>query len=985
MAGEIFVGSVAVGVVPDARGIDQKLRDQVVPAAGRIGDEAGTEMGRNISDKMTKAGDESGNKFERTFKARIKEALDTLPKAKLDGDSTEIDRKLEQIRLKMREVYDSKLIDGRKATDQIDKIMFDIAKLRLEAGKDINIDVKTNLDKSFLQLSKLRGVGTIAGGTKGGFLSNVTGIESAVQTAAGASSAGSGLFSNFLSLFGFGKGGGGGGIDQLAQALVEGGGRAGGGAGGAGGAGGTAASAGGQGGFAAGPLLAGGGAAAVGLALPFIGQMISGLLVSILGGGLTALGIGGAAMTGRLTKPFSGLTKAAGIDMRAIGAPMVTPLTNIIANVERVMKLMTPFFVLAEKTLAGPFQNFINAIVNAFAQPAVQKSIQAVAKAFGDILNAMSPMVAQGVKGLADAIVLMANAIAKNPKAFADFIQFLVDVGIWTIRVIAWLTSIAAWVENNWGKIWQKAGWWFNAFMVPIKLGITVLTGIFKVLGDVLQGHWSKAWHDILDTGRQIWGQITKEAGMIWTAITSTWGKQLATLRHNTAAHFDEIRHDFAQWGNDVSSFFIRLWGDIYGGTIGAIIRMAAHARQLFDGWKQNIINWGNNVKQWFQNLWNGIYNNTIGAIIRLASQAMAQFRNWKNNITGFFSNAKQWLFDAGSNIINGLLNGMKHIMWSVGSWINQYVYQPIKNAIIHFFHIGSPAQAMVPLGENIIMGLIKGMFNKGKDLGKFVLSVFGGWPKALASFIGRGMIDITKLPTAAMNAIQGLVSTAGGFLSGLIKRGGTALANLFGGGAVSGGVSQWTGTVQKALSMLGLPATLTHQVLYQMQTESGGNRNAINLTDINAKMGDPSRGLMQVIGSTFSAYHVPGTSGNIYDPLANIAAAINYALHRYGPTLMRGGMGIGSGHGYDLGGWLPPGVTLAYNNTGRNELVLTPAQQHEIFGSARKGEEVMAGGPTYHAHFDGLTGAAIEAHVRVAFNMMSMTQGALNRQGRRS
>jgi SLT domain-containing protein len=122
---------------------------------------------------------------------------------------------------------------------------------------------------------------------------------------------------------------------------------------------------------------------------------------------------------------------------------------------------------------------------------------------------------------------------------------------------------------------------------------------------------------------------------------------------------------------------------------------------------------------------------------------------------------------------------------------------------------------------------------------------------------------------------------------------------------------------------MEGLSPMLLGRVLFQMQTESGGNPNAINLTDSNAAAGDPSRGLMQTIGSTFRAYHWPGTSSNIYDPLANIAAALNYARHRYGPSLMSGGMGIGSGHGYDAGGWLPPGLSLAYNGTGRPEAVI--------------------------------------------------------------
>lgn len=120
--------------------------------------------------------------------------------------------------------------------------------------------------------------------------------------------------------------------------------------------------------------------------------------------------------------------------------------------------------------------------------------------------------------------------------------------------------------------------------------------------------------------------------------------------------------------------------------------------------------------------------------------------------------------------------------------------------------------------------------------------------------------------------------------------------------GNVGAGVQRWTGLVQKALGMEGLSPMLAGRVLFQMSTESGGNPNAINLSDSNAAAGDPSRGLLQTIMSTFTAYHWPGTSWNIYDPLANIAAAINYARHRYGPLLMSGGMGMGSGHGYGHG-----------------------------------------------------------------------------------
>jgi SLT domain-containing protein len=43
------------------------------------------------------------------------------------------------------------------------------------------------------------------------------------------------------------------------------------------------------------------------------------------------------------------------------------------------------------------------------------------------------------------------------------------------------------------------------------------------------------------------------------------------------------------------------------------------------------------------------------------------------------------------------------------------------------------------------------------------------------------------------------------------------------------------------------------------------------------------ARGLTQTIPATFAHYHQPGTSTDIYDPVANICASMNYVMHRYG------------------------------------------------------------------------------------------------------
>jgi hypothetical protein len=78
--------------------------------------------------------------------------------------------------------------------------------------------------------------------------------------------------------------------------------------------------------------------------------------------------------------------------------------------------------------------------------------------------------------------------------------------------------------------------------------------------------------------------------------------------------------------------------------------------------------------------------------------------------------------------------------------------------------------------------------------------------------------------------------------------------------------------------------------LLVGVSRESGYNPLAVNDWDSNAfgaTMSDGypagcSRGGLQTIPTTFAANHQPGTSTNIYNPVANTAAAMNYLMSRY-------------------------------------------------------------------------------------------------------
>jgi SLT domain-containing protein len=139
------------------------------------------------------------------------------------------------------------------------------------------------------------------------------------------------------------------------------------------------------------------------------------------------------------------------------------------------------------------------------------------------------------------------------------------------------------------------------------------------------------------------------------------------------------------------------------------------------------------------------------------------------------------------------------------------------------------------------------------------------------------------------------------------------------GSGAVTmpgGGNDHWTGIITQALRLVGLPTTPPYVQgwLRQGQTESGLNPRAVQrVHDINSIMGNHARGIVQVIPPTFAAYSLPGMK-DIFNPLHNFAAGMNYAKNRYGVTGMLSAIGQGRGykHGTDhaLPGWAWVGET---------------------------------------------------------------------------
>lgn len=264
---------------------------------------------------------------------------------------------------------------------------------------------------------------------------------------------------------------------------------------------------------------------------------------------------------------------------------------------------------------------------------------------------------------------------------------------------------------------------------------------------------------------------------------------------------------------------------------------------------------------------------------------------------------------------------------WVAPLTIGSHIMNKSMYGFAGFIDTGHGAVAGLPGVATAVVDLlgpiIDGLLNTAKGQISGVPDWIRGLPGPLLDELAGGVKNqFANLYNAAMNPFAGIAGIAGGAVN------------------LAGGLGSW---IAQAIAATGVPSWWAPLLAVLVGRESGGNPNAINRTDSNALAGHPSQGLAQVIPGTFAAYHQPGTSGNILDPVANLAAAINYIKARYGSILsVQQANAALPPKGYDSGGNLPTGLSYVWNGTGRQEPVLGPNAQDDIAGMRGLLREVL-------------------------------------------
>jgi SLT domain-containing protein len=280
------------------------------------------------------------------------------------------------------------------------------------------------------------------------------------------------------------------------------------------------------------------------------------------------------------------------------------------------------------------------------------------------------------------------------------------------------------------------------------------------------------------------------------------------------------------------------------------------------------------------------------------------------------------------------------------------------------------PAEHVLTAGKFAAGGVVGSAISGAWDIGKAIVALTTGnstaFVNALAPMIGtsasgalgRVLVALPKtLMGDAAKAVMGMFSGGAGNSFGTnVPAGATFKGIPIPGAGLTAQVRSWFTAAAKAT---GAPLSWIPSLEEIAQHESGYDPDAVNNTPAGIAAGTPE-GIMQTIMSTFLGYHQPGTSMDIFNPIANIASAIRYirAVYRT-PDETPGLVSVAGGGpytGYDAGGWLMP-HGRPVNNTGQPEAVLTPEESAAFVELAKRlvAQQGGAGlGPTIINNWNG-------------------------------
>ncbi|MBD5854900.1 tape measure protein [Lactococcus lactis] len=455
-----------------------------------------------------------------------------------------------------------------------------------------------------------------------------------------------------------------------------------------------------------------------------IGTTISTLFKSIDFSGLAASF--GAALIG-LQQPLTQYSSTLANYWKTIFAklgPIVsstlgTVLTQIPALFQALVSAVAPIITQISSMISkldfsgiqAVLQAIIPAVVSGFQtmMAIVGPSIQQVITSFGNLWNAIQPLLTVLAGALMPAFQVIGSFLGGVFKGILDGVSFAFDAIKVVVEILTPVISFLVDVFKACAPALSTVGQW-----------VGYVIGMFSSLGGSggsLKNILSSAWNgikNIVSTSGNIIGAVINGIKSFFSALSAAGGGLSGALK--------------VVW-NAIKSA-ISTAGSAIGGVINSV-----------KGFFSALSSSGTSLKSAISSAWSALTNaisrasGTIGGII--------------NNIKGFFNGLKNIdLSGAGAAIMNGFLGGLKSTYENVKSFVGG-IGQWIKD---HKGPISYDRKLLIPAGNSIMDGLNEGLGDSFKNVQRNV----SGMADKLASGFNLNLPKVTAeyaVSSAGLNA----------------------------------------------------------------------------------------------------------------------------------------------------------------------------------------------------------------------------------------
>lgn len=587
---------------------------------------------------------------------------------------------------------------------------------------------------------------------------------------------------------------------------------------------------------------------------------------------------------------------------------------------------------------------------------------------------------------ITDNLPLVLTTLGDLGKAFGDILVALAPLGPVIIQVIDWVAKLISGMRPEDLRTWAAglAGVAVAVALIASPVVLVTAAVALLVAGFIYAYNHFETFRSIVDGVREF--------------IMKTLVPQLQEGFGQIVGFFGTVISQFKDGFGQIIGFFRTViqqfsegWGQITSGTISAWQGIGKFLTDTWDWIKTTATTVWQNIVGAIGNVWNSIVDTVKGPLNTILTfindKFISPLQSLLDTLHVSITLPKLPTFAMGGPVV-GLVNYAHKPRFEAGGTVPGWSPHDRADNILarltageYVLPVGAVRAIRDKLGGGFLEHLRQGMpgYANGGLIGT-VGSAFSSVGSAVwngvtgvAGFIADPIGSIKNFANGILAALgpspfaqiaKAVLTSAGDGLANLVKSmlappaaPAGAPAGAAGPVPVGSAVGRWLSTVLQALAIVGQPAGLASTTLARLAKESGGNPNAINLWDSNALAGTPSKGLMQVIDPTFAAYRDPSLPNNVWDPLANIVASMRYAVGRYGSLASAYNRPGGYAAGgvvkpllFDAGGYLPTGVSLVRNDTGRPEplrpadgAASAPIEQHNYYYGITDPERLSA------------------------------------------